>query len=164
MLVLTACCCNVGTHRVPLQPYESVEPYLRGADTVVFETPNLGLTNMILAGAQHALLAPSMLCWRTAYDFVTWCLVTHHLCHSSRLSHITSVSLPLSVCLCASQSLILSLYVASHSVGVAVWLTCALMVRHKGQQLLQVHHQPTNGKAVCVAPLGTPLLLAPLGP
>ena len=144
----------VGTHWVALQPYESVEPYLRGADTVVFETPNLGLTNMILAGAQHALLAHHVPCWRTAYDFVTWCLVSHHLCHSA----------PQSVCLCASQSLILSLYVPSLSVGVGVWLTCALMIRQKGQQLLQVHHQPTNGKAVCVAPLGTPLLLAPLGP
>lgn len=27
-----------------------MEPYLKGSDVVVFETPNLGLTNMILAG------------------------------------------------------------------------------------------------------------------
>ena len=29
-----------------------MEPYLQGADVVVFETPNMGLTNMILAGAK----------------------------------------------------------------------------------------------------------------
>ena len=106
---------------VGLQPYESVEPYLRGTDTVVFETPNLGLTNMILAGAQHALWVYSMLCGCIATVFVTWCLVAH---------------LPL----CPS---------------VSMWLTRALMVRHEGEQLLQVHHQPTDGKAIFVAPLGT---------
>ena len=46
----THCVVLYSTQCVPMQPYESVEPYLRGTDTVVFETPNLGLTNMILAG------------------------------------------------------------------------------------------------------------------
>eukprot|EP00658_Telonema_sp_P-2_P025954 TRINITY_DN20471_c0_g1_i3.p1 TRINITY_DN20471_c0_g1~~TRINITY_DN20471_c0_g1_i3.p1 ORF type:complete len:530 (+),score=112.19 TRINITY_DN20471_c0_g1_i3:56-1645(+) len=35
-----------------LQPLTSMEPYLKGTDVLVFETPNLGLTNMILAGKQ----------------------------------------------------------------------------------------------------------------
>eukprot|EP00658_Telonema_sp_P-2_P023128 TRINITY_DN19260_c0_g1_i3.p1 TRINITY_DN19260_c0_g1~~TRINITY_DN19260_c0_g1_i3.p1 ORF type:complete len:470 (+),score=69.49 TRINITY_DN19260_c0_g1_i3:166-1575(+) len=37
-----------------LQPLQSIEPYLRGADVVAFETPNLGLTNMILAGRKNS--------------------------------------------------------------------------------------------------------------
>eukprot|EP00658_Telonema_sp_P-2_P003103 TRINITY_DN11141_c0_g1_i2.p1 TRINITY_DN11141_c0_g1~~TRINITY_DN11141_c0_g1_i2.p1 ORF type:complete len:394 (-),score=70.51 TRINITY_DN11141_c0_g1_i2:459-1640(-) len=57
-----------------IQPNEPIDRYLNGTDVALFETPNMGLTNMILASRKHS---PFMQC--LAAKLVAYRWQYHHL-------------------------------------------------------------------------------------